>query len=417
LSQESFPFVQDFIDESFSVQIFEQKILTCCPVSGIELENFLIMLQVKYIKDYQKFLALQDSWNALVEKSSMNSIFVRHEWIRCWWDAYGQDNRLLILLFQEEGVLKAIAPLMISTGLFREKFSVRKISFIENDETPNCGLIADASFDLEKILDSLLICLKASKEEWDILLLRKIHENSQLIKMLPQAAAERRENIFVNTSLRSPVLYMNSAWDQFYAGKSQRFKKKIRYDRNKLNRSGKIDVQFFDTPEQIAAIIEEIFSVGRRSWKEDIGNSIGSTPQNRFFFANLPSALSCSENRVVLWVLRLDNKIISFEYHLRQGKTVYALRGEYDEDYQDRSPGAVLDAEVVQQLFEQGVQAYDMCGDAANQYKLRWTSDVQPYRDILLFNNNIRGKSLAFLENRIVPFAKLCRKLVKDKRS
>jgi hypothetical protein len=58
-----------------------------------------------------------------------------------------------------------------------------------------------------------------------------------------------------------------------------------------------------------------------------------------------------------------------------------------------------------------------MCGDAANQYKLRWTSDVQPYRDILLFNNNIRGKSLAFLENRIVPFAKLCRKLVKDKRS
>ncbi len=375
------------------------------------------MLQIKDIKDYQKFLALQDSWNALVEKSSLDSIFVRHEWIRCWWDAYGQENHLLILLFQEEGVLKAIAPLMISTGLFRDKFSVRKISFIENDETPHCGLIVDASFDIKKILDSLLAYLRAGKEEWDLLLLRKIHEDSQLIEMLPQVAIERKENIFMNTSLRSPVLYINSAWEHFYTEKSQRFKKKIRYDRNKLKRNGKIDVQFFDNPEQIAAIIEEVFGVGYRSWKENIGNSIGSTPQNRFFFAGLPSALSCSENRVLLWTLSLDNKIISFEYHLRQGKTVYALRGEYDEDYQDSSPGAVLDAEVVQKLFEQGVLAYDMCGDAANQYKLRWTSDVRPYRDILLFNNNLRGKSLAFLENRIVPVAKLCRKIVKGRHS
>lgn len=375
------------------------------------------MLQVEYIKDYQNFLALQDNWNALVEKSLLNSIFVRHEWIRCWWDAYGQENHLLILLFQEKGVLKAIAPLMISTGLFRDSFSVRKISFIENDETPHCGLIVDASFDIKRILNSLLTYLRAGKEEWDILLLRKIHEDSQLIEIFPQLAAARRENILVNISLRSPILYMNSAWEHFYTGKSQRFKKKIRYDRNKLKRSGKIDIQFFDTPEQIAAVIEEVFGVGRRSWKENIGNSIGSTPQNRFFFAGLPSALSCSENRVILWTLSLDNKIISFEYHLRQGGTVYALRGEYDEDYQDRSPGAVLDAEVVQQLFEQEVRAYDMCGDAANQYKLRWTSDVQPYREIILFNNNLRGKSLAFLENRIVPVAKLCRRLVQDRRS
>ncbi|MCI5141440.1 MAG: GNAT family N-acetyltransferase [Candidatus Electrothrix sp. ATG1] len=331
-------------------------------------------------------------------------------------DAYGQGNRLFILLFQEEGTLKAIAPFMVSTEIFRDRFSVRKISFIENDETPHCGLIVDSSLDLNRVLDSLRTYLRASKSTWDILLLRKIHQDSQLIESFPALLGGREMRVHVRPSLRSPVLYMNSEWDSFYRAKSQRFKKKLRYDRNKLKRSGKVDVRFFDTPEQISGIIEEVFTVGCRSWKENIGNSIGSTPQNRSFFADLPSALSCSENKVVLWVLSLDDKMISFEYHVQQGETVYALRGEYDEDYQDRSPGAVLDVEVVQQLFEQGVRAYDMCGDATNQYKLRWTSDVQPYREMLLCNNNLRGRWLSFLESRIVPVAKRCRRVMRERR-
>ena len=208
---------------------------------------------------------------------------------------------------------------------------------------------------------------------------------------------------------------MTSDWESFYTGKSQRFKKKLRYDRNKLKRSGKVDVKLFNTPEQIADVIEDIFTVACRSWKEEIKNSVGSTSRNRLFFSELPRALNQGENRVLLWILSLDDKIISFEYHIKQGERVYALRGEYDEEYQDTSPGAVLDVEVVQQLFEQGVRVYDMCGDATNQYKLRWTSDVQPYCEMLLFNNNFRGKFLEFLESRIAPVAKRCWRLVRDR--
>ncbi len=373
------------------------------------------MLQLEAVTHFQDFLTLQDSWNALVEKSSLNSIFVRHEWIRCWWDAYGQDKQLLVLLFKEEGTLKAIAPLMISTELFRNRFSVRKVSFIENDETPHSGLVIGSSYDINQIVDALLRYLRTVKEDWDILLLRKIHKNSQLLESLPQLATEKKETFLVKPSLRSPVLYMSTDWESFYTATSQRFKKKLRYDRNKLKRSGKVDVQLFNTPEQIGEVIEQVFAAGRRSWKEAIGNSIGTTPQNRLFFSELPHALTQGENGVLLWTLSLDDKIISFEYHIRQGERTYALRGEFDEEYQKSSPGAVLDGEVVQRLFEQGIRVYDMCGDATNQYKLRWTTDVESYREVILFNRNIRGSFLAFFEKRIVPVAKRLRKLLKNK--
>jgi CelD/BcsL family acetyltransferase involved in cellulose biosynthesis len=374
------------------------------------------MLQLQEITTYQEFLALEERWNGLVEKSLLNSIFVRHEWIRCLWDAYGQEQKMFILLFWEEDVLRAIAPLKISTGKFRERFPVRQISFIETDESPHAGLIVDFSCDIEQVLNALLVHLKSCKSSWDILLLRKIHKESSLLTSFPVVATERRESLVVKGSLRSPVLYMNSDWESFYTATSQRFKKKLRYDRNKLKRIGEVDIQLFNTPEQIAGVIEEVFAVGRRSWKEEIGNSIGSIPQNRMFFSKLPRVLGQGGNEVLLWTLSLDGKIIAFEYHVRQGDKVYALRGEFDEDYHDSSPGAVLDGEVVQQLFEQGVRVYDMCGDASNQYKLRWTKDVQPYCEVILFNRNIRGVCLEIFEKQILPLAKRLKPVVEKMR-
>ncbi|MCI5221816.1 MAG: GNAT family N-acetyltransferase [Candidatus Electrothrix sp. AR4] len=361
------------------------------------------MLQVYEVTTYKEFLSLRERWNSLVEKSSINSAFLTHEWFRCWWDSYGQGNQLLILLFQEEGVLKCIVPLMISKVLFRG-LPVRKISFIENDENPHCGVIEDSSYDISCIIDAMVNHLNSTSESrWDIIMLRKINKDSRLIKILSDSFKSRGYDAVINSTLRSPVLYINTDWNSFYAGKSQRFKKKIRYDRNKLKREGNITTRVFDTPEQIESIIEEVFAVGCRSWKGKDGNSVGSTPQNRSFFSQLPKALSNTKNKVLLWTLSLDEKIISFEYHVGQGHTVYALRGEFDAEYQGGSPGAVLDGEVVHHLFEKGIQTYDMCGDSADLYKLRWTSDVRPYQELIAFRRGIYPKILAFLEMHIIP--------------
>ena len=186
------------------------------------------MLQIENVTNFQDFLALQDSWNALVEKSSLNSIFVRHEWIRCWWDAYGQDNQFFILQFKEKGYLKAIAPLMISKGFFRDRFPVRKVSFIENDETPHSGFIIESSCDIKNIFDSLFNYLKDNNDIWDILSLRNIHERSKVLYFFSSLTTRTAGNILIKTSLRSPVLYMNTDWEHFYTATSQRFKKKLR---------------------------------------------------------------------------------------------------------------------------------------------------------------------------------------------
>ena len=363
------------------------------------------MVQIREITDYQTFLSLRSTWNSLLEKSSFCSIFVRHEWIRCWWEAYGNSKQLLILLFEDGGDLKGIAPLMISKVLFRG-LPVRRISFIENDETPHCGIINDESYDISIVIEALFSYLSLRAGKWDIIFLRKVREYSYLLKYLQRAIEEGSRKIIIRPHFSSPFLRIKTDWKSFYSAKSQRFKKKIRYDQNKLKRVGEFKTQLFDTPEQIADIIEDVYCVGFRSWKGKIKTSIGSTQQNRSFFAKLPRALSNEKNGVLLWTLSLDSKMISFEYHVRQNNIVYALRGEYDEEYQTVGPGAVLDHEVVRNMFDNGVKLYDMCGDSKDQYKLRWTSEVQPYGETIVFNSGPYAKILAYWEHHITPIAK-----------
>ena len=284
------------------------------------------MLQIREIKDFRIFQSLEKPWNFLVEKNPTNSIFLRHEWIRCWWEAYGKGKQLSILLFQEGDDLKGIAPLMISKVFFRG-LPVRRISFIENDETPQCGFIEDPSLDIFDIIEALFDHLSSWESRWDIVFLRKVHEKNTLFNHLDEAIRKRGYSAITRPIFHAPVLRINSDWKSFYSGKSQRFRKKIRYDLNKLKREGHVKTQLFDTPAQIASNMEDVFRVGCRSWQGKIGNSIGSTQQNRLFFSKLPRALGNGKNGILLWTLSLDGRMLSFEYHVRQNDKVYALRG------------------------------------------------------------------------------------------
>jgi hypothetical protein len=150
--------------------------------------------------------------------------------------------------------------------------------------------------------------------------------------------------------------------------------------------------------------MEQIYDVGARSWKAKVGKAIGSSKQNRMFFSQLPFALAPG-GIVYLWLLRLNNRLIAFEYHVRQNDIVYALRSSFDEAYRAYGPGSVLDFEVVRSLFKRNVKHYDMCG-GPYAHKLRWTSEIKAHMDIMVFNRGPIARVLYFLEKDTKPLLK-----------
>ena len=41
---------------------------------------------VRVVLDFDSFLLLEPVWNALVEEAGVGHPFLRHEWVRTWWE-------------------------------------------------------------------------------------------------------------------------------------------------------------------------------------------------------------------------------------------------------------------------------------------------------------------------------------------
>ncbi|MCH7586513.1 MAG: GNAT family N-acetyltransferase [Chloroflexi bacterium] len=73
-------------------------------------------MQLDLIKDREAFQALESEWNQLVPKSTMDVPFLRHEFLRVWWETLGggewkSGDLRIIIARDEQGHLAAIAPL------------------------------------------------------------------------------------------------------------------------------------------------------------------------------------------------------------------------------------------------------------------------------------------------------------------
>src|SRR5690349_13245603 len=73
-------------------------------------------LRVELVEDEDAFLSMGPVWNRLVDEARVDHPFLRHEWVRSWWECFQPDGKLHILVVMEGAEPIAIAPLMFDQG-------------------------------------------------------------------------------------------------------------------------------------------------------------------------------------------------------------------------------------------------------------------------------------------------------------
>jgi hypothetical protein len=56
------------------------------------------MTSVETITDWESFLALEAVWNDTVDRARVAHPFLRHEWLRTWWECFGEGRRPHVLI-------------------------------------------------------------------------------------------------------------------------------------------------------------------------------------------------------------------------------------------------------------------------------------------------------------------------------
>lgn len=159
-------------------------LFTLLPGIGL-IQHTTRRLQLEIVSDFNSFLSLKTAWDSLVFPAALDHPFVTHDWIRAWWESFGENRAMHIIVVREGDTVVGIAPMLEDTERFYG-FKLRKLSFIWSADSPGFDfIVAGRRMDIYRVLWGHIA---AQGQRWDLLLLPQLPEGSPTLTYFKELA-------------------------------------------------------------------------------------------------------------------------------------------------------------------------------------------------------------------------------------
>lgn len=203
----------------------------------------------------------------------------------------------------------------------------------------------------------------------------------------------------------SPRVDCTGDFDDWWHSRGSHKKTWARRERRLVEREGASFEVILD-PARVEAVLDEIFEVEASGWKGSQGTAIRQDPATLQFYSDL--ALACAQQGTLrLFVLRLDSRIVAFQFDTLFGGVLDMLKIGYRDELQKSSPGQVLQLQILRWAFDQtDVEVFDMLGGSIDpdETKLRFATHCEPLYRVRFFRRTPRGM-LAWARYKALPAA------------
>jgi CelD/BcsL family acetyltransferase involved in cellulose biosynthesis len=353
---------------------------------------------VQVISDYSSFLALETEWNDAVDRAGVPHPFLRHEWIRTWWDCFAGKRQLHIIVVREAGRITAIAPLM-RESVQMYGLPIRRIDVIHNDHTPRIDFViaGDAAAGYRAIWDALY----ETRDQWDLLQLSRISHDSPTRDAMARLAADEGCATGLWQGDVSPYLTLSGTWEQYQASLSAKFRSNLRNRLSRLTKFGEPALEILDDAEAIAGARDEALRLEASGWKQQSGTSICSDPAIQRFYTLLAERAT-ARGWLRLMFLTVGGRRIATSYSSRYANRLFLFKTGYNPEFAPCSPFKLLTWFAIQAAYAEGLSELDFLGDA-EPWKLEWTETSRAHDWLYVFSGSVRARLLHSVKFQMVP--------------
>jgi CelD/BcsL family acetyltransferase involved in cellulose biosynthesis len=355
-------------------------------------------LQVEVVDDYRAFLDLEGTWNQLVEEAGIDFPFVRHEWIRAFWDSFSHGAHLHVLLVKEGGRILAIAPLMRDRALMYG-IPVRRIGGMANVYTERFDFLVSAR--PEECGKAIWTYLTDHASDWDVLELRQLPEGCRALTSLPRAAIEPRILIGEWPSSESPYIPVNQPWETYFKSLKKGHRANMRKSLQHLEQSAPVGLDVVVSNHRLDADIEDALNLEAVAWKDEGGTAIRSRDDTSAFYRRILHRAS-DRGWLRLYFLTLGGKRIAVRMALLFRNKVYMLKSGYDPQYAMYSPGHLLCHKILDEAWRLRFDEVDFLGNS-ERWKLNWSKDIRRHAWVFAFPKRPKPRLLHYLKFHLVP--------------
>ncbi|WP_304511757.1 GNAT family N-acetyltransferase [Desulfobacula sp.] len=364
---------------------------------GTEIYKIDEEFSIRVVRNLGEFGELKNTWNSLTENYESYLPWLNFDWFELCLKYFLNDNKLFILLLYKADSVVAIAPFVIKKEVLKGVFKTIKIELIGNVYSPIRNFIFGDSSDEDKIVFiSKIICYFCDVyKDWDIIEFDKIPEENNVFDMFT--------HVVYRSALKHRTCFCSGNWyldgitytfDKYFENLPRKLQKDIQYCRRRLVKMGDLRFQMKLDDNSLDHYLDIYDEVRKKSWK---------APEKDKVFIREFTKIAAEKGFLRLAFLFYENDPIASQKWIVCHKNAYILDVLHDENYRKYSPGKILSSEISKYVIDYDkVNEIDFMG-GDDPYKKDWTPNRRERKGITVFNNTIRGQSLAFLMTKVLP--------------
>jgi CelD/BcsL family acetyltransferase involved in cellulose biosynthesis len=304
-------------------------------------------VRAEILSTYQDLLRLKKDWKELYAETGGDNVFLSWEWNEAYCRTFLRRANLLILAFERQGRIAAIAPLVRRDTV---------VSFLSDPDLADYQdvLVRDAHAEVFRKLLEVLSHLGS----WDHLRLARVRHDSANLPHLERALEDCRARWHRRLDSMSPYVALDDL-DGYFEALPAALKRDIRYAQKKLTSGGGWTfVRAEAGTEAGRAILERLFDFHRRRPRTSHNASFFTPPDNRAFFIDIfehyGKALGMD-----LSALKKGDAVVSAALGLSSGMRYYHWFNAVDPAYRKFPLEALHLRELMEDVGRKGTRLFD----------------------------------------------------------
>jgi CelD/BcsL family acetyltransferase involved in cellulose biosynthesis len=340
------------------------------------------------VRSVEQLRLLRSSWNALFERTQCDNAFLSFEWMSAWVDAFlGNSSLFVIVVRDEEGWLRAIAPLYVSRQ--PRTLGLRCVGLIGDRlvASDHLDFLVDPAYTHEAI-DCIVKVLAGCASSWDHMELAGVDESSAAMAAFRNAFKPFGFAIQMLPGSTCPYITLPRTPDAFLASLPTKLRSNVKYYTRSLEREGELELVDV-TGSSIPPAFSELVRLHDSRFETKTAASAFSAAGVRDFHTQAAAVLG-EANQSHVFLLNLNGTPIAALYGFSvQGRFMFYQSG-FEPAYGRFSVGTVLLGLVIRRCIETGHHEFDFLR-GNETYKFRWANGSRILTTTCMFSNSSRS--------------------------
>src|SRR4030042_2064962 len=317
-------------------------------------------MKIRIVDTDSAFDALAEPWNQLSDKAAPN-LFSSFDYVRTAWKHFrSPDDRLYILVLSEAESVVGIGPFYIGIERYgRWGLPYRTMRWIAAWEGDRPRLLVEGNE--EMFWEEILCFLGRERDSCEVV---------DLVEQ-PVDGPEGRGWSFLSRFgwfwEKSPdsidyYISLRGSWEDYLKGLSADTRKTWRRKTKRLSSTlGNYTVEKISDPRQMRDALVRFVRLEQSGWKAEAGIGIGKDKRHPAFYEDLLFRLA-GKGQAWIYFLKVKEEDIGGQICFIQRDTVYSRDTTYLPAPAAHSPGILIQAEIIQELFREKYRELDLLG-------------------------------------------------------